>query len=161
MDCGLAPLIQDELSQTDFTQSALVRNSVDFMSPEHARDANLADRRSDIYSLGCTLAFLLSGRRLFSTDSVIQTVVAHREAAVPDVSRLAGGAPPTLSPVLAKLLAKDPAKRYQSMIEVVEALQPFFGTEPAEGDIISMPEAPIPSRGSVRGWLASITRRRC
>jgi len=159
LDCGLAPLIQDELSHADFTRSALVKNSVHFMSPEQARDASLADHRSDIYSLGCTLAFLLSGRRLFATDSVLQAVVAHREAAVPDVSRLAGGAPVTLNAVLGKLLAKRPEDRYQSMAEVAAALQPFFGDEPAEGDIINMPEAPVPSRGSLRGWLASITKR--
>jgi serine/threonine protein kinase len=160
LDCGLAPLIQDELSQADFTKSALVKGSVDFMSPEHARDAALADNRSDIYSLGCTLAFLLSGRRLFATDSVMQTVVAHRQAAVPDVSRLAGGAPQTLNAVLAKLLAKAPADRYQSMAEVALALQTFFGDEPAKGDIISMPNAPEEHGNGIRSWLSSVTKRR-
>ena len=160
MDCGMAPLIQDELARADFTQNALVKSSVDFMSPEQARDANLADRRSDIYSLGCTLAFLLSGRRLFETDSVMRALVAHREATVPDVSRLAGGAPQTLNAVLARLLAKDPADRYQSMAEVVAGLQPFFGDKPAEGDIIAMPEAPPESGNGLRSWLASIRKRR-
>jgi serine/threonine-protein kinase len=160
LDCGLAPLIQDELAQADFTQNALVNSSVNFMSPEQARDANQADNRSDIYSLGCTLAFLLSGRRLFETDSVIQALVAHREAAVPDVSRLAGGAPQALNAVLAKLLAKEPADRYQSMAEVAAGLQPFFGDKPAEGDIIAMPKAPPESGNGMKSWLSSITKRR-
>ena len=159
MDCGMAPLIQDELAQADFTRNALVKSSVDFMSPEQARDAKQADHRSDIYSLGCTLAFLLSGRRLFETDSVMQALVAHRESSVPDVSRLAGGAPQALNAVLARLLAKQPADRYQSMAEVVVGLQPFFGDKPAEGDIIAMPEAHPESGHGMKSWLSSIIKR--
>lgn len=160
LDCGLAPLVQDELSQGDLTRSAFVKSSVDFMSPEQARNVNEVRRASDIYSLGCTLAWLLSGRRLFASDSIMQTMVAHRESTVPDVSKLAGGAPPELNTVLAKMLAKQPQQRYQSMAEVAEALAPFFGEEPAEGDIISMPQAPVASSGGLLGWLSGITKRR-
>ena len=160
LDCGLAPLVQDELSQGDLTRSAFVKSSMDFMSPEQARNVSEADRASDIYSLGCTLAWLLSGRRLFASDSIMQTMVAHREAAIPNVSQLAGGAPAELNTVLRKMLAKQPQQRYQSMAEVAEALAPFFGEEPAEGDIISMPQPPVASSGGLLGWLSSITKRR-
>ena len=160
LDCGLAPLVQDELSQGDLTRSAFAKSSVDFMSPEQARNVSEASRASDIYSLGCTLAWLLSGRRLFASDSIMQTMVAHREAAIPNVSQLAGGAPAELNTVLAKMLAKQPQQRYQSMAEVAEALAPFFGEGPAEGDIISMPQAPVASTGGLLGWLSSITKRR-
>ncbi len=160
LDCGLAPLVQDELSQGDLTRSAFVKSSLDFMSPEQSRNVSEAGRTSDIYSLGCTLAWLLSGRRLFASDSIMQTMVAHRESAVPNVSQLAGGAPPELNTVLGKMLAKQPEQRYQSMAEVVQALAPFFGDAPARGDIISMPEAPVASTGGLLGWLAGITKRR-
>lgn len=160
LDCGLAPLVRDELSGADFTRSTFVKHSVDFMSPEQAHNVRETDARSDIYSLGCTLAFLLSGRRLFDTDSITQAMVAHREKSVPDVTRLAGGAPVELNSVLARMLAKDPKDRYRSMAEVAEALSPFFGDGLATGDIIHMPEAPLASAGGLRGWLASITKRR-
>lgn len=160
LDCGLAPLIQHELSQADFTKSAFVKSTVDFMSPELARSILDTDHRSDIYSLGCSLAFLLSGRRLFAGDSLMQTIVAHRESAVPDVSQLTRAAPPALNAVFAKMLARQPDERYQSMAEVAAGLEPFFGDGPADGDIIAKPEPPPASAGGVRGWLSSIRKRR-
>lgn len=158
LDCGMAPLIQDELLKEDLSRSVLFRESVDFMSPEQARNVREAGTASDIYSLGCTLAFLLSGRRFFAADSPMQTMVAHREAAVPHVSRLSPDAPEELNSVLRSMLAKQPEQRFASMADVADALSPFWG-ESSPGDTVRVPQAPEKTKGGLRGWLSSFTKR--
>ncbi|MEL7266591.1 MAG: serine/threonine-protein kinase, partial [Planctomycetota bacterium] len=92
-----------------------------FMSPEQAVDAGSADAQSDIYSLGCTVFWLLSGRPLFSTDSVVAAIVGHRETpAAPRVQAL--DIPPAAQSLLQAMLQKQPASRPKSMAKIVDAI---------------------------------------
>lgn len=68
------------------TQSGQVVGTVDYMSPEQALHTKYADERSDIYSLGCTLWFLLTGRPVYGGDSAMERLVAHREQRIPNVA---------------------------------------------------------------------------
>ncbi|MFP6764032.1 MAG: serine/threonine-protein kinase, partial [Planctomycetaceae bacterium] len=158
LDCGLAAIVQDTLAQADITTSVFVKESVNYMSPEQARNVSTADHRSDIYSLGCSLAFLISGRTLFEYDSPLQTIVAHRSESPPEVSGLTGDTAANLNQVVIRLLAKHPADRYQSMQAVAAALEPFLGDGLAVGDIISQPSIPSPAR--LLNWLHLKSRRR-
>ena len=158
LDCGLATLVQDTLTQADFTTSVFVQESASYMSPEQALDVSTADHRSDIYSLGCTLAYLLSGRTLFKHATALQTIVAHRSESPIEISGLAAGAAAELSQILIRMLATRPADRYQSMEAVAADLEPLLETGMASGDIISQPCMPAPASPS--DWLQLKGRRR-
>ena len=87
LDFGLASLAPEALSdadkveaRSDLTVAGSIMGTPDFISPEQADDARQADIRSDIYSLGATLYFLLSGRPLFADGSVMHKLKSHAEA---------------------------------------------------------------------------------
>ena len=81
-----------------------------------------ADHRADIYSLGCTLYFLLTGQPLFGGETVMERLVAHREHPVPSLRKACPAAPPWLDAVFRKMVAKKPEDRYQSVTDVVSDL---------------------------------------
>lgn len=100
------------------TNTGVIMGTVDYMSPEQALRSRDADNRSDIYSLGCTLHYLLTGTPIFDGDTVMARLVAHREQVVPSLEEKCFAAMPYLDAVFYKMVAKDPALRYQSMAEV-------------------------------------------
>jgi serine/threonine protein kinase len=118
------------------TNTGVVIGTVDYMAPEQALDSRNADARSDIYSLGCTLFFLLTGRPPFSGETVMQRLVAHREQDSPNLSILVDGVSAELDAVIQKMLAKHARDRYQTMDQVLSDLQAV-----AEG---KTPTAPVP-----------------
>jgi len=100
------------------TNTGVIMGTVDYMSPEQALRSRDADNRSDIYSLGCTLHFLLTGGPVFDGDTVMARLVAHREQVVPSLEQQCAGAMPHLDSVFFRMVAKKPDDRYQSMSEV-------------------------------------------
>jgi hypothetical protein len=94
----------------------------DYIAPEQAANAHSADIRADIYSLGCTLFTLLAGRAPFGEGSVLEKIKAHQTAAPPDITAVRPDVPAPLAAILGKMLAKDPAERYQTPAEVAAAL---------------------------------------
>jgi serine/threonine protein kinase/WD40 repeat protein len=125
LDMGLARLHSSDTTAKALTQTGQVMGTPDYLAPEQAIDARSADIRSDLYSLGCTLYYLLNGRPPFSGDSLAQILLKHQmaEPAPPE-----GGweqLPPGVQKVLRKLLAKQPEDRYQTPRELADALQPL------------------------------------
>src|SRR5262249_58491795 len=97
-----------------------------YRPPEQGHDPRTADPRADLYSLGCTLYFLLTGAPPFGGEAGnLRKMKAHAEAPVPDVRRARPDVPDGVATVLRRLLAKDPAQRYQTPAEVAAALRPF------------------------------------
>ncbi len=126
LDFGLAKAVRGEETVTYLTASGAVLGTPAFMAPEQAQDAASADIRTDIYSLGCTLYFLLTGAPPFAGNSYFALMKAHESAEAPSLSQLRAAAPAELAAVAAKMLAKAPARRYQQPIEVAKALAPII-----------------------------------
>lgn len=120
LDMGLARIEGETGAQAELTSTGAVMGTVDYMAPEQALSTKTADARSDIYSLGVTLWFLLKGKPLFEGDSLMARLIAHRESPVPSLS---DSSDDLLSAVFQKMVAKRPDDRFQSMAEVIVALE--------------------------------------
>jgi uncharacterized protein (TIGR03067 family) len=97
----------------------------DYMAPEQAADAHSADVRADIYSLGCTLHFLLIGKPPFQADNAVAKIMAHAEQSPPNLTSIRADVPPELSAVVARMVAKNPDERFQTPAEVANVLASF------------------------------------
>jgi serine/threonine protein kinase len=122
VDMGLARLHQVESGADDLTQSGVTLGTFDYISPEQARDPRLADVRSDIYSLGCTLYFMLAGRAPFPDGTALQKLIRHNSDEPPDVRLFRPDIPDELVAILSRMLAKKPEHRFQSPVEIMQAI---------------------------------------
>jgi serine/threonine protein kinase len=132
LDFGVARLREigadgEPLKMKTLTQEGCVVGTPEFMSPEQACDSRNVDVRSDIYSLGCTLYYLLTGRPPFSGATALETMVQHLKQPLPPVDRLRPGLAPGLVEVVHKSLAKSADERYQTPADLAEALRPWIG----------------------------------
>ena len=93
------------------------------MAPEQASDPRRADQQSDIYSLGCTLHFLLTGRPPYSGKTWTEILLAHQHSPVPSLKAARPAVPHHLEHLFQRMLAKDPANRPPSMGAVVAAVE--------------------------------------
>jgi serine/threonine-protein kinase len=126
LDMGLArlELAGQQLERSaSLTQCGTIMGSPDFISPEQARNTHTADIRADLYSLGCTFYYLLTGRTPFPGDSVTEVLLKHQLEEPDPVEQLRPGVPPDVVNVLNKLMAKNPKDRYQTPAELVAVLE--------------------------------------
>lgn len=122
VDMGLARLHQVAQPDQDLTASGVTLGTFDYISPEQARDPRNADVRSDLYSLGCTLYFALTGRPPFPDGTVLQKLLQHQADEPIDARQFRSDLPDELSRILKKLLAKAPQHRYQRPDDLVNDL---------------------------------------
>lgn len=122
VDMGLARLHQLSREEDDLTASGVTLGTFDYISPEQARDPRGADVRSDIYSLGCTLFYMLTGRPPFPEGTVLQKLLQHNSDAPPDPRQFNPDLAPQISDIVRKMLAKDPRRRYQTPSELISDL---------------------------------------
>ena len=121
VDMGLARLHQVAGDQ-DLTVSGMTLGTFDYISPEQARDPRSADVRSDLYSLGCTIFFMLVGRPPFAEGTMVQKLLAHQQDQPPAIESLRPDVPRRFGTILAKLMEKDPQDRYQRPADLVADL---------------------------------------
>ena len=146
LDMGLAHLTVDSDGGEDIaelTQSGRVMGTVDYMAPEQAVDAKRADNRADIYSVGCTLYYLVSGKPLSPDGSITQKLMWHQTEEVPLLSSLCEGVDETLDAVARKMLSKKPADRQQSMSEVIAQLDAVLSEMSFDADELPKLEGPL------------------
>ena len=121
VDMGLARF-QGLQPGGDLTASGVTLGTFDYISPEQARDPRTADVRSDIYSLGCTLYFMLTGRPPFPEGTVLQKLLQHNSDDPIDPREFNADLPDAVTVLLRKMLAKDPGRRYQTPNELIADL---------------------------------------
>jgi serine/threonine protein kinase len=155
VDMGLARLHQ-VAGDAELTVSGMTLGTFDYISPEQARDPRAADVRSDLYSLGCTMFFMLAGRPPFAEGTMVQKLLQHQQAEPRAIDELRPDVPRRLSAIIARLMEKDPLDRYQRPAGLVADL---VACAEAEGYPLSAQRAPAtpaarPERGSSRlPWL--------
>jgi serine/threonine protein kinase len=135
LDMGLAHV--EEVSDPDRQAETVIMGTMDYLAPEQAANPAAADQRSDVYSLGCTLFFLLTGRPVYRGETAIEKLLAHRKAPIPSLCAQRPEVPETLDRVFQRMAAKRPEDRYASMEDVVaalEACQAGSGRDPEPAD---------------------------
>jgi serine/threonine-protein kinase len=130
VDFGIVKLSEDAGSNQQLTNIGEVCGSPYYMSPEQC-EASTIDARSDVYSLGCTLFEVLTGAPPFRGRNVVDTMLKHQSAVPATLQAASGGKafPPMLEQVVAKMLAKSPSDRYQTMEEAASDLQTIIDSK--------------------------------
>ena len=135
LDFGLASLApeanpaSDAVSErSDLTAVGTIMGTPDFISPEQAQDARQVDIRSDIYSLGATLYYLLSGQVPFDDGSVMHKLKSHAQVEPAPLNSVRDDVPEELVVIASRMMAKNPDERYLTPKEVADALEAFLRT---------------------------------
>jgi eukaryotic-like serine/threonine-protein kinase len=109
----------------DLTRSGTVVGTPDYMAPEQAKNSSTVDHRADLYSLGCTLYFLLAGQPPFPDGNAIEKILKHQIEAPLPLQALRPEVPTVVAEVVARLMARAPADRFATAREAAEALAPL------------------------------------
>jgi serine/threonine protein kinase len=126
LDMGLARLIDDEASLT-LENNENVLGTADYLAPEQALNSHKADARADIYSLGCTLYYLLTGHPPFPEGTISERLLKHQVEQAPSIFKDRPDAPSVLVNICNRMMAKRADERYQSAGEVAERLAEWLG----------------------------------
>ncbi len=129
LDFGLAKVTREQKVDAALTSEGQALGTPDFIAPEQIVDAQSADIRADIYSLGGTLYYLLAGRPPFEAASLYDMYQAHISREADPLNLVRPEVPAELAALVAKMMAKDPARRFQTPAEVAEALRRFSRRE--------------------------------
>jgi serine/threonine protein kinase len=132
LDLGLA-LVQGEVpaEREVIGGRGYVVGTMDYIAPEQTENAVKVDSRSDIYALGCTLYFALTGQPPYPGGTALEKIQRHREEDPVPVPQLNAAVPPAFIGLLRKMMAKDPEQRFATAAEVQERLLPW-----ASGDVV-------------------------
>jgi len=122
MDMGLVLVMSDDVEEKTVTRAGQVMGTPDYMSPEQGWDTATVDIRSDIYSLGCTLFRLLTGKIPFSGSNPLQVLSQRLQRDAPSVRTICDDISEDVAAVVSKMTMRDPEARYQTPAEVAEAL---------------------------------------
>ncbi len=153
LDMGLARLIETDEGTAQvlsaLTQVGSIIGTPDFIAPEQAQDATTVDHRADLYSLGCTFYYLLTGKPPYPEGGPAQKLAKHlnRNATPRPVEQIRRGLPPEVVLIVQRLMAKDVNSRFQSAQDVANALAAVQMRQFA-GPAVARPDAPVPASGA-------------
>ncbi len=126
LDLGLAHLDAGGSGPDELTASGHLMGTVDYMAPEQAIDAHSADGRADIYSLGATLWYLLTGQCMYAGRTTAGKLLAQQTEPVPSLGSVCPDVPLSLATAFSRMVAKRPEDRYQTMADVIADLEPLL-----------------------------------
>ena len=129
VDMGLAKVHQLDTGERDLTATGMTLGTFDYISPEQGEDPSKADVRSDLYSLGCTIYFMLVGQPPFPSGTPIQKILNHKNEPPPELRLLRQDIPRGLLAIVDCLLAKHPNDRFQTPRALSDALIRFADSE--------------------------------
>ena len=140
--------------------------TIDYMAPEQAEDSHRVSHRADIYSLGCTLYYLLAGRPPFVGETAYKRLMAHLEQPAPSLRAVRPEVSVALEMVYRKMMAKRPADRPGSMKEVIALWSRVVSRRPRPGSLVPISwssTGALATRGTAEDGLRAVelvTRRR-
>ena len=150
LDFGLARFASEVGSHAGVTAEGMILGSADYIAPEQIDDPHTADVRADIYSLGCTLYFLLAGRPPFPDGSLIQKLMAHSKRTPRPLREIRADVPAALAAVIERMMAKDPSQRFLTPEDVAQALAPFADARAVATSLDA------PALAGARTWPATL-----
>lgn len=148
-----APPKNNDLNPTPYTaltRDGAVIGTADYMAPEQAVNSSSVDHRADIYSLGCTFYFLLSGKALFEDGTPIEKLLKHQMDEPVNIRQIRPDVPQDVARILHRCLAKKPENRLPSCADIARKLQPWCvpGGPPSDlkdqSSLITRVPAPAP-----------------
>jgi serine/threonine protein kinase len=151
LDLGLARFFHDSEDNLTKQYDENILGTADYLSPEQAEDSHTVDIRTDLYSLGATFYFLLTGRQPFPEGSITQKLIWHRSRDPQPVQELRPDVPDELVAVVRKMMAKKPDARYQTPAEVMAVLAPWVATPIPPPPEREMPQLSPAVAGGVAG----------
>lgn len=122
LDLGLARFADETQGSLTVAHDENVLGTADYLAPEQAINSHRVDTRVDIYSLGCTLYFALTGHPPFPDGTLPQRLMKHQTSEPTSIAKERRGAPTELVTICQRMMAKSPDKRYQTATDVAEAL---------------------------------------
>lgn len=151
LDLGLARFFHDEDDLITKKYDESVLGTADYLAPEQAIDSHMVDGRADIYSLGATFYFLLTGQPPYADGSVAQKLLWHQTRTPKSVKDLRPDVPADVAAVLNKMMAKKPEDRYATPADLAEALLPFTQTPIPPPPEAEMPQLSAAAQGTAAG----------
>lgn len=122
LDMGLALFAQDDEASLTIEHNENVLGTADYLAPEQALNSHTVDHRADIYGLGCTLYFILTGQPPFPEGSLAQRIAKHQKEMPESIRKIRTDCPGELEGMVVKMIQKDPNYRYQKASDVAEAM---------------------------------------
>jgi serine/threonine-protein kinase len=126
LDLGLAKLVEDDITSLTLANDENVLGTADYLAPEQALNSHGADARADIYSLGCTFYFVLTGRPPFSEGTISERLLKHQSEQPESLFTLRSDLPPSLGQICERMMAKKPEDRYQTAGELAMVLSDWL-----------------------------------
>lgn len=157
LDMGLARIDAeaDQGHSSTMTQEGTVMGTPDYIAPEQGIDAHAVDIRADLYSLGCTLYFLLAGRTPFTGGTFVEKLLKHQQQRATPLGQLRGDVPGVVEALVAKLMAKLPEDRFQTPAELAQALKTVETSSAT--DITGVTRwAPVPAAAPAQNVFAEL-----
>ena len=153
LDMGLVRSVglDEDVGETGLTRDGTVVGTPDYMAPEQAKNSSTVDHRADLYNLGGTFYFLLTGKPPFHTGSPIEKILRHQIDPPPPLQATRPDVPDALARIVARLMAKKPADRYATADEVARALLPLAQFADDSPAVVRRPAAAGPADAPTPG----------